>query len=350
MEIHQFLESFSDADAIGYHVLEIQKLLRSLNIKSKIYANNFDEKMQKKCLHFSEFSQGKHSRNIKLIFHHSIYSQAFEYFKKLPYSKTLIFHNISPPEFFGYRPEFQTLLRKGYQQLKQFNQVFNIAIADSLFNRNILKKCGFKKEIIIIPPFVNLRKKFQPYIKKRFKKNKKTNKIIFVSKVAPHKRQDEIIKSFLVYQKLFNPKAKLYIIGSFNSTDSYYQRIQKLSESQPLIKITGKISLSRLVYHYQTANLFLCLSEHEGFAVPLTEAMFFNLPIVAYAAGAVPDTLGSGGILLKNKNPLVIAGVINELMNNKMLQKEIIKNQQKELKRFGFKKIENALKKWIIKN
>lgn len=348
MEIHQFVESFSDADAIGYHALGIQELLRTEGIKSNIYANNFDQLMEKKCHHFTKFNDQKHEIDTKLIYHHSIYSEAYKYLKQLNYEKHLIFHNISPPEFFNHQPDFRRLLGNGYDQLKEFNNVFKTASADSEYNVKVLNKYNFNKKTRVIPPFVNLETKFRPYITKP-KKDKKT-KIIFVSKISPHKRQTDLIKVFQTYRKIYNKDSQLYIIGGFNPDDNFYQKLNKLSQKTAEVFITGKISLKKLVYHYQTADLFLCLSEHEGFGIPIIEAMFFGLPIIAYNAAAVPDTLGKGGILINTKSPLYIASTIDYLLNDKSLKQKLLENQKNELEKYEPEKIKGKLRKWLIKN
>jgi len=349
MEIHQFLESFSDADAIGYHVLEIQRLLKTLGLKSKIFAKNIDPKVNSLASNFTNFVDERHSPNTKIIFHHSIYSDTYNFIRTLPFKKILIFHNITPPEFFDYKPDFQKLLSGGYTQATQFNKFFQFAIADSNFNRDVLTKSGFRKQIIVIPPFLDINSKF------RFRKpinntQNKYYKIIFVSKIAPHKRQDELILSFRTYQRFFGLNSRLFIIGNYEPSDLYCQKVLKLAATEKGVKLTGKINLKSLAHHYQTADLFLSLSEHEGFAVPIVEAMHFSLPIIAYNAGAVADTLGSGGILLNQKNPLVVASAIDALKNNKKLQASLVENQTHELERFSHKVIVSKLRKCLLEN
>ena len=346
MAIHQFLETFANADAIGYDALGIREIIYKSNIKSDIYADNIHfDKLEN---YFKFFIDYKTSKKDTIIYHSSIYWDKLPLLLKSPGKKVMIFHNITPPSYFNYRPEFRALLEKGYKQLNEYKNLFDKIIVDSSFNKEVLVKMGCNKQINIIPPFVDLKKKFSVEPNKiSLIKNKKT-KIIFVSQFAPHKRQDELVKAFKVYQELYNPLSELWIIGNFNPCDAYLLKVKSLVGDSNDIKLTGKISLEDLAWHYKSADVFLCLSEHEGFAVPIVESMYFGVPIIAYSAGAVEETMGSGGILLKKKDPLLLATVINELVKNKELYSAIKTNQLRELNRFNSLKITKELKKCLL--
>lgn len=344
MKIYQFLETYSDADAIGYHAKGIDKLLKKNNIETAIFANNIDEKCKNCTKYYRDYDSDE--KDI-IIFHHSIGSDVFDFLKNFDVSKKLIFHNVTPPEFFVDKPDFARILKRGYEQLWCFNKVFSSAICDSVFNKKILRKYGYKKDIQIVPPFVNLFDKFGiPKVKQKFKKIR----FLYVSQIAPHKNQKKLVKIFKIYQNYFNDNSELYIVGGFNEKDPYYSELEQEIGLNKSVHVTGKIPLLKLKNLYQTSHLFLSMSEHEGFSVPLVEAMYFGLPVVAYKAGAVGDTLGSGGVLLKNDNPLVISATIDMLMNNKVLMNKIIYNQRKVMSKYNPLFIEKKLLKWLVKN
>lgn len=345
MKIYQFLETFSDGDAIGYHAMGIDRLLKSKNIKTAIYANNIEKKCVKIAKYYKDFKFDEED-NV-LLFHHSIGSEVFEYVKNLSSIKKLIFHNITPPSYFRHRPDFMKMLEKGYRQLHEFDRVFTNAICDSEFNKSVLRSYGFKKKIEVIPPFVSLRDKF--IISMKAKKPKKF-RVLYVSQIAPHKNQKKLVKIFNTYQKYFNSNSELYIVGGYNLQDSYYQELRGETGKNKSIYLTGRISLRKLKSLYQSSDLFLSMSEHEGFSVPLVEAMYFKLPIIAYEAGAVADTLKSGGVLLKSDNPLVVGAIIETIMKNKLIIKKIRLNQSKVMKLYKPLLIEKELLKWLVKN
>lgn len=346
MAIHQFLETFANADAIGYDALGIREILNSCGVKSEIYADNIH--FDKPENYFKYFLDYKPSKRDTVVYHCSIYWDKLPLLLKSSAKKVMIFHNITPPSYFNYRPEFRVLLEKGYKQLNEYKNHFDKIIVDSSFNKEVLVKMGCEKEISVIPPFVDLKKKFTVEPGKINLSRKRKTKIIFVSQFAPHKRQDEIVKVFKIYQELYNPLSELWIIGNFNPCDGYLLKVKSLVGDCRDIKLTGKISIEDLAWHYKTADVFLCLSEHEGFAVPIVESMYFNLPIIAYSAGAVEETMGSGGILLSKKDPLLVASVVNELVRNKDLYTMVKRNQLKEINRFNSLKITEELKKCLL--
>jgi len=345
MKIYQFLETFSDADAIGYHVMGIDRLLKNKGIETSVYANNIDEKCTGIVKYYKSFESG--DKDIALIFHHSVGSDVFDYIKHMSGVKKVIFHNITPPAYYRNRPDFMKMLEKGYKQLDEFNDIFTNATCDSDYNKKVLERCGYRNEITIIPPFVNLTDKFgEP---KRKTKSRKF-RILYVSQIAPHKNQKKLVRIFNIYQRYFNSNSELYIVGGFSLQDLYYQELLTEVKNSKSIFLTGKIPLFELKSLYETSHLFISMSEHEGFSVPLVEAMYFNLPIIAYNAGAVADTLKSGGILLKSDNPLIVAAVIDTVKKNTFVKEKIKNNQNAVMKLYNPLLIENILSKWLLKN
>jgi glycosyltransferase involved in cell wall biosynthesis len=345
MRIYQFLETFSDADAIGYHVMGIDKLIRDHGFETGIFANNIDEKCIGLAKHFKsfEFDDGEDV----LLFHHSIGSDVYEYLKGVGGIKKLIFHNITPPVYFKHRPDFMRELERGYKQMFQFNSVFSSAICDSEFNRKVLELSGYKKKVKVIPPFVSLADKFG--IPLKIKKAKRF-RILCVSQIALHKNQIRLVKIFKTYQKFFNPDSELYMVGGYCLQDLYYERLLKEIEGNKSVYLTGKIPLTELKHLYENSHLFLSMSEHEGFSVPLVEAMYFELPVIAYRAGAVPDTLKSGGILLNTDDPLTVGAAIETIREDKIILANFRQNQKKIIKFYNGLLIEKDLSEWLLKN
>lgn len=345
MKIYQFLETFSDADAIGYHVLGIDRLLKNKGIETGIYTNNIDEKSVGIAKYYRDFEGG--DEDTILLFHHSIGSDVFDYIKCLDGVKKLIFHNITPPAYFKNRPDFMKMLEKGYRQMSEFDRVFTNATCDSDFNKKILKYYGYQNEITVIPPFVNLTNKFGVPEKKR---KSKRYKILYVSQIAPHKNQKKLVKIFNTYQKYFNKNSELYIVGGFCLQDPYYKELLAEVSKNNSIYLTGKISLAELKSLYESSHLFLSMSEHEGFSVPLVEAMYFSLPIIAYKTEVVADTLKSGGILLESDDPLVVAVVIDKVKKDMGITEKIKANQNRVMKAYSPLSIKSILSRWLLKN
>ena len=135
-------------------------------------------------------------------------------------------------------------------------------------------------------------------------------KLLFVGRVSPNKRQDDLLRMLAYYRRCIDPDAHLVLVGSYRDQPTYYARLRELSRALGLedaVTFTGKVSTAALVAHYRAASCFVSLSEHEGFGVPLLEAMRFDLPVVAYDAAAVGETVGGAGLLLRDRDLAVAA-------------------------------------------
>lgn len=331
--IHQFLPSLAYGDAVGNYTLLIQKLLKKNGFDSKIYCYNNDQKSEQLANHFSTYKGN--SKNT-IIYHSAIGSPILDYIKKLPDKKILIYHNITPSEFFkDFNQTAYQITSTSRSQLKNHAKFFTKSIGVSEFNTSELIELGFKN-VTTIPLLID----FKKYISKtnqtlftKIKSSSKTN-IIFIGRFAPNKKHDDIIKAFFIYNKYFNPDSKLHLIGSHSPNDLYFKVLQKLIKILNLehkVIFQSHLSNSDLHTYYKAADLFLAMSEHEGFFVPIVECFYFNLPVIAYDAGAVKETLKDGGILVKHKDYYKIAETIHQTLSNKSKIEEIKRNQKTAL-------------------
>lgn len=347
MNYIQFVENLVPGDAISSNVLEIHDLFRKINIESEIVLSYSDSQYSKIGYDISKIIDTDLSNSIG-IYHYSIHSKNYNLFKKINFSKKiLVFHNVTPPSFFPKNDKYRIKsIEPSMKDLTTFNSTFDFALADSEYNKNILNIHGFKKEVHVVPPFTHLKQKFGSIKKKKYN----PGQILFVSQINYHKRHDDVIKAFKLYRDLYNKNAKLYLVGSNYLGSPMSNRIKDLSYTDKSIVLTGKISNEELGKLYQSSSIYLSMSEHEGFGVPLVEAMYFNLPVIAYQAGAVSETLGTGGIIFNSKKFDLLASTIHELDVDKKLRKYIQKNQKNELKRFKPKLIEGKLIECLITN
>ena len=173
--------------------------------------------------------------------------------------------------------------------------------------------------------------------------------ILFVGRVAPNKKHEDIIAAFHCYKKRYNKDARLFLIGSSGGMERYRQRLEEYVDKLNTedVIFTGKISFDQLLAYYNISDVFLCMSEHEGFCVPIIEAMYFNLPVIAYSSSAIPATLGGAGILLPEKDPLLTAGVINRVITDTQLREKIVSSQRKRLSDFSQESISEMFKNYL---
>jgi glycosyltransferase involved in cell wall biosynthesis len=159
--------------------------------------------------------------------------------------------------------------------------------------------------------------------------------LLFVGRIIPNKRVDDLIRCFAVYQRYLNPRSRLLLVGDYRGHERYLRRLLELIESLRLrnVVLTGHVAHDELLAYYEVADAFLCLSEHEGYCVPLVEAMDAGVPVIAYDAGAVRETLDGGGILLTEKPPALVAELIHALLTDAELRRRVLATQQRAVER-----------------
>ena len=197
---------------------------------------------------------------------------------------------------------------------------------------------GYSCSIDILPiliPFQDYEKKPDQKIIRTYTQDGYTN-ILFTGRIAPNKKQEDIIRIFYFYKKRYNCKSRLFLVGSYGGMERYYQRLQDYVDMLHLedVYFTGHIRFEEILAYYKIADAFVCMSEHEGFCVPLVEAMYFGVPILAYDSSAVADTLGGSGFLTDTKDPLVNAGVLDRILRDEDLQKSILAKEKERLRDF----------------
>lgn len=347
MEIHQILPTISPGDAIGNEVQEIKRVLNEWGYKSEIYAQNIHPKINAKK--YTEYKKVSSKENI-LIFHFSIGSEVSEFVKKLPDKKIMIYHNITPPEYFcGVNETLVNLLENGKKELRSLVDHIDLAVGVSEYNRLELQEMGFKNTDVL-PIIINFHEYSSPNEKLLSKYDDDFVNLLFVGRVTPHKRQEDIIKVFYYY-KLINPKSRLFLAGSYEGCEIYSDYLKKLIQDLNLkdVHLLGKISFNDLISYYKLADIFICMSEHEGFCVPILESMYFEIPIIAYKSTAIPFTLEDTGILVKEKNYCEIAEMVNVLIEDEELRSTLVKKQKDRLDNFKREKIISQLESILSK-
>ena len=363
MQIHQILPTISPGDAIGNNVLEIRKILRSWGYESDIYAEDIHSEMSQFAKTFIDYEKISSPENI-LIFHFAIGSNISKFVKNLPDKKIILYHNITPPDYFiGINDSLVHLLINGRKELKEFCNITDLALGVSEYNRKELIEIGFKNTGVlpIILDFDAYNQEPDQKILNQLNNNKNDNSdnnnnkndkkmtnIIFVGRIAPHKKQEDIIKIFYYYTKI-NPNSRLILVGSFNGAEKYYEQLNLLLDRLKLenVYITGQINFRELISYYRIADVFISMSEHEGFCVPILESMYFDIPIIANNSSGIPYTLENSGILVNKKNYIEIAEMVNILIKDSELQKKIVRKQKERLKYFNRYDIKKIFKSYI---
>jgi glycosyltransferase involved in cell wall biosynthesis len=349
MEIHQFATSLSYGDAISDEMLEIQKVLREKGYTSEIFIRFYEPRMAGHIKDFREYTQYSARDNI-VIFHFSIGSPVSKMFFRIPDRKIMIYHNITPYEYF--LDTHRILSRecyKGRLEIKLFVDKVDLALGDSEFNRQELEHFGYSNTGVL-PLLMNLPKFDQagdPVVRKIFDDAKWT--ILYVGRVIPNKKFEDVIKVFNFYKTNFNPNSQLILAGDYRGMERYYASLQQLVDDLELrdVYLTGHVEFAELVSYFKLADVYLSMSEHEGFGVPLIEAFYNQIPVVAFAAGAVEETMNGGGVILRYKDFFRTAALLHQLQNNKGFRTKIISSQNEALKKYERRNVAKILMKHI---
>lgn len=333
--LHQVLVGAAAGDAITDHALLIQRWLRQAGYSSEIFAEHIHASVSEAVRPFAVFRPGR--RQPWLIFHHSIGDPLVEQVVNLSPRLILIYHNITPPHFFmGIDPAWVQRAWLGQQQLTQLQPRTALALAVSDYNARDLWAAGFTDVGILPLPLEAAR--YQTPLNETLAADLRRQpgpRLLFVGRLAPNKRQEDLLK-LLYYLRRLRPSAQLALVGDpwvLGYGDWLQQQATALGLGDAL-RLSGKVAQTDLVTYYRCADLFVSMSEHEGFGKPLIESMFLGLPVLAYAAGAVPATLGNAGILFHHKHYPALAELIHLLLDDAPLRQHLIAQQKQRAAAF----------------
>jgi glycosyltransferase involved in cell wall biosynthesis len=333
--INQFLPNLSYGDAISNHALWIRNELGNLGYDSDIYARFIDSRVAHEC---RAFSPAALHETDAAIYHHSIGSEITPHLVGFAGAKCLIYHNITPAELVEpYRPEFAEILRAGRDELHDLARYFPLSYGVSRYNADELQRYGFESPGVLPLAIDPKRWQFRPDESlMRDLQDGRTN-ILFVGRIAPNKRQDNLVRAFALYREL-DPHARLILGGSAEADDPYAAHVSATIAELSLqgsVLMPGSITDRELLAYYRTADLFWSMSEHEGFCVPLVEAMWFDTPILALKSSAVPETLGGSGLMFEEKmNWEEVAALAHFAADDPLLRRNLEVTQRQSRTRF----------------
>ena len=329
IRIHQVLATLGYGDAIGHEVLGIQRVLRAAGYESEIFVETADHRLEPQTRDYRELVDFSHPDNL-LLHHFSLGSKASRTAYALPDRMALIYHNITPPEYFvGVHRRLARQTFRGRRELRAYADRCDLALGDSEFNRVDLDALGFPRTAVlpVVPDFSHLDREPHWLVARDF--DDEWTNIVFVGRVIANKKIEDLICWFHAYHTIFNPRSRLLLVGAQTGFERYleslHQLVGRLGTSH--VHFSGHVSDEELVAFYEIADLFLCASEHEGFCVPIVEAFYKQVPVLAYAATAVPSTMDGAGVLFEDRDPLHVAMLMDEIVSNVALQDRIVDGQ-----------------------
>jgi len=345
MRVHQMVASLSHGDAISNEAIRIRRILRGRGYESEIFAESVHSAMRGRAYPLWEYERVSSSDNV-LILHFSIGAGVSSFAYRLPDRIMLIYHNITPARWFApYQPRLAKLCYQGRRELAAFIDHTDLALGVSEFNRAELDAIGFHPTgvlpLLLDPEQLDVSP--SPSILKMFDDDR-TN-LLFVGRVIPNKRFEDLIKVFYVYRTFVDPKSRLILVGEYRGFEKYFDALMRLVDrlELPDVVFAGHVETEDLGAYYRVADVLLSLSEHEGFCAPLVEAFRFGVPVMAFDAGAVPETLGGAGVLIREKQLEEIAEMAHLLAHDTELRERVVEHQFRMLDLLDSQDVEERL-------
>lgn len=339
--IHQFTPSITLGDGVSAALFFTQKILKDLGFESEIFANHIDSRLHDKIKHIDDY---KPSKNQLLLYHHSIGHKHHDTIMSFEDKKILVYHNITPSHFFSSNPHLKGACDYGREQLASSAHFFSAAYADSSYNAKELEYLGYKN-ISTIPILVDLKsKKKIPHDETIIRQNANTYNILTVGRIVSNKCQHEVINTLFYLKQNGIKNLKLFIVGGTSEPDyeAYLKILVQNLSLQDEVVFCAKVSDEELASYYKSADVFVTLSNHEGFCIPLIEAMSYDTPVLAFNAGGMATTAPQLS-LLDFKSPDFVANKILEIKNDPFLRHKMIVSQKKHLEKFAYQNIKSAL-------
>ncbi len=346
MRYVQVLDALDFGDAVSNQVLHLHDMLLRRGLDSQIFTKYSNYRVQQ---YRQPFESLKVSEDVILIHHFAGYSEIADEVIHLRCYKVFLYHNITPHGFFEKGTDLYNFCLKGRLQLRKILSKYDFAIGASLYNCRELEELGFShcEELpiaVIAPNYL------RPSSSAIAQLRQQAEKVwLFVGRIAPNKRQDLVIDAFACHTKLYPlENHHLYLVGRYDENDGYYRQVSSKIKDLNLenkVTLSNKVEDDVLPFYYQAADVFVCMSQHEGFCVPIIEAFNYQLPVVAYASTAIVTTLGDSYGALQSLDVELVAQRVQEIISNVALQNTLKNHGLQQASRFSLESVQERFYK-----
>ena len=338
--VHQFHSGSATGDAVTSAMFVMQRHLRALGFESEVFVEHVGGGLEGAVRPHLDY---RPSRGDAFIVHHSMGHDLGEWVSALPRPKLLAYHNVTPAEFFPEGSPTRHYAALGRALLDKYLPHFDGAIADSELNAVELREHGYK-QVSVVPLLLDLEElREAPSTLPDLDTESFT--VLFVGRVVENKRQQELVDVIYHLTRMTTRAVRLVLVGG--ESGAYGEQVREQISARGVegqVLLTGKVPRAELIGWYRRADAFLCLSEHEGFGVPLIEAMAFDVPVLAYRSSSVPWTLGGAGLLLERKDPREIAALLAVLSEDRPLRRVLLAGQRCRLEAFSNHRLREQLR------
>ncbi len=318
--VHQFHSGTGEGDAVTNQMFDLQRQLRLLGYRSEIFAQHLDAGLTGRIRPVTSYAG---SSSELLLVHHSHGHDLLDDIVALANPIVAVYHNVTPERYFT-NDQVRRYIRIGREQLGVLAHRSLFGVAVSNFNRREMLKAGFRR-VEVLP----VRTDYSSFAAASRARDGRSRDWLYVGRIVGNKCQHRLVRAFAAYQRNFEPAARLVLVGD-QSDGEYVERVREEADRLGVadrVILRGKVSDRDLCAAYAGAGAFVSLSEHEGFGVPLIEAMAAGVPVIAYGVAAIPETLGGAGILLRTQDPGTVAATVHAALSDPGLVDRLQKRQ-----------------------
>ncbi len=339
--VHQFVPTLNPHDATGTHTLLLRDILRAAGWRSEIFAEAIHDDLASEA--YKHWMYPEHAAEGDVaIYQFSTSSAVAGYLAERSLPLILDFHNYTGPELFaGWEPQTEQRAARAVEELSLLAGRAALGMADSSFNERALRRAGCR-HTAVVPVLVDYERVTSapdPLVVAELKDLAASGgpDILFVGRIVPSKSQHELVKALWAYHRLYDPRARLHLVGGSNSFD-YLKSLRGFIDDLGLarhVRLPGEVSDAALAAYFDAASVYLSLSVHEGFGVPLVEAMAAGVPVVARRAGAVAETVGGGALLLESADHGYVAAAVHRVVSDERVRRELTTEGRRRVDALG---------------
>jgi glycosyltransferase involved in cell wall biosynthesis len=350
MIVNQWVPAAHKGDAIGDSARRVRDRLRARGHQSDIFALTIDDDLRSTIRPFAEADA---RRADVTVFHFALPSPMTEAFARVPGLRVLQYHNITPAHFWaGYSAALFRLASLGRRELQSLAGRVDLALGDSEFNRRELEGLGFPRTGVM-PIAVDLDRitnaPRRPALEELL--DDELTNILFVGRIVPNKKIEDHVRLAEHYKRYVDAECRFIFVGRYDGVPRYYARVRALIQRYRMLPdrfiFTGPVPDDDLATYYRMADAYVSLSEHEGFCVPLLEAMAADVPVLAYRCTAIPDTLGGAGVEFFPKDLEVASELLGSLVFDEHIRARVIEGQRRRVMEFGDDRTDRELDHWL---
>jgi L-malate glycosyltransferase len=350
MRIDQWVPALHRGDAIGDSARLMRDAFRAWGHAADVYALELDQDLLGDGKAFADWRPG--GPDDVVLLHYALPSPLSDALVGHRGRRVLLHHNITPPRFFaGWDDEMVRICTLGREQLGSLAAHVDLGLADSEYNRRELETLGFRRTGVL-PIYLDFRRyREPPNPVLRSMLDDGTKNLLFVGRLAPNKKPEDLIRLAAYWRRYIAPDVRLLLVGKWWPRGDYFDRLQafayELDFTPAEVVFLGHVDHDDLLACYRAAQVFVSMSEHEGFGVPFVESMLLRVPVLAYSTTAVPDTLGGAGVQFKEKNLAEVGEMAHLLATDEALRRAVLAAQDQRLPAFAPEAVEAALRRYL---